>query len=258
MEMLVLVIIVWFILVTVGSIVALSHSGTHRREISELKREIFSLSNRLRAAEKAASYSKEEFTTVWVPESEPIQDVVDAEAMLAPAMVDLTEATPLGSSETSQEITQAEESISIGRADPAPTPATAPQSSHTATPTGSKTIDALLGFLRGGNIWVTLGVIFVVLGLAFTYKYVASIYHVPDALKIAAGMLVGVGLFAVGWRQRSKRHTFAMVVQGGGIGIFYLSLFASAKIYAIFPISVVFALIAVLVALAVLISVLQA
>jgi uncharacterized membrane protein len=134
-------------------------------------------------------------------------------------------------------------------------------SSYTAVlnnlPQMSQTAKAIFNFLKGGNIWVTGGVVFITLGVVFAFTYISKNYYIPDEIKLAGALLLGLVLFVFGWRQRFLRQTFALVLQGGGIGIIYLSFFASVKIYKIFPVEIIFPLIVVLIFLSVALSVLQ-
>ncbi|MCW3693453.1 DUF2339 domain-containing protein, partial [Burkholderia cenocepacia] len=39
-------------------------------------------------------------------------------------------------------------------------------------------------------------------------------------------------LLAIGWRVRARRAAYGLVLQGGGVGILYLTIFAATKLYA--------------------------
>lgn len=49
-------------------------------------------------------------------------------------------------------------------------------------------------------------------------------------------------LIALGWKLRSKNHTYAIVLQGTGLGVFFLTVFGSFRLWHLLPASVALAL----------------
>jgi len=90
---------------------------------------------------------------------------------------------------------------------------------------------AIINFIRGGNIWVTGGVIMLLLGFAF----LAQLGIFPIELRIAGAALAGMAMVGGGLYLRLKRSMYALILQGGGIGVLYLSAFASARITTLLP-----------------------
>ncbi len=136
-------------------------------------------------------------------------------------------------------------------------PLQAPSPVSGGMPHHSPTIKAVTNFIKGGNIWVTGGIVLLVLGLVFAFSYISMRYQIPGEVKVSGGLLLGFALFVFGWRQRTARHSFGLILQGGSIGIIFLSLFASVKIYDVFPVEIVFPLTALLILLSGVLSVLQ-
>jgi uncharacterized membrane protein len=58
---------------------------------------------------------------------------------------------------------------------------------------------------------------------------------VPIELRYAAVALVGAGLLAPGWFLRNKRRSYALILQGAGIGVFYLTTLAAMKLSGLLP-----------------------
>ncbi|HAO20787.1 MAG TPA: DUF2339 domain-containing protein, partial [Desulfobacteraceae bacterium] len=71
---------------------------------------------------------------------------------------------------------------------------------------------------------------------------------------VAAG---GIAMLLVGWRLRESRRGYALILQGGAVGILYLDLFAAAKLYHLIPMGLAFTLMTALVALSGVLAILQ-
>lgn len=99
----------------------------------------------------------------------------------------------------------------------------------------------IANLIFGGNMLVKLGVLILFLGLAFLLRYTAERVTVPIELRYAAVALVGAGLLVLGWLLRHKRAGYALILQGAGIGIFYLTTLAAMKLSGLLPASVGFA-----------------
>src|SRR6185312_1977084 len=59
------------------------------------------------------------------------------------------------------------------------------------------------------------------------------------------------------WRQRKLRPAFGLSLQGGGLGVMLMTVFAAYKMYSLLPPTMAFALVVVLVAGSALLAVLQ-
>ncbi|MEJ2132013.1 MAG: DUF2339 domain-containing protein, partial [Gammaproteobacteria bacterium] len=102
-----------------------------------------------------------------------------------------------------------------------------------------------------------VGIVVLLFGVAFLWRYAAEHGCLPIELRLAGAALGGLALLGIGWRLRSVRHGYAMILQGGGIGIVYLTVFAAVSMYALVPAMPGQVLMVVLVALAAALAVLQ-
>ena len=112
-------------------------------------------------------------------------------------------------------------------------------------------------FLFGGNLMVRVGVVVLLFGFAFLVKYAAARNLVPLEVRLAAAFAAGIGLLLLGWRLRRKRFGYAVSLQGGGIGVMYLTLFAAARLFQMVPLPLTFAVMVGLVAFSGVLAVLQ-
>ncbi len=118
-------------------------------------------------------------------------------------------------------------------------------------------ITATLGWFTGGNTIVRVGIVVLFFGVAFLLKFAYDHSNVPPELRIGGAMLAGMALAALGWRLRSRRAGFAVALQGGGIGIMYLAVFAALRLYALLPAGFAFGLLAMIAASAAILALRQ-
>jgi uncharacterized membrane protein len=114
-------------------------------------------------------------------------------------------------------------------------------------------------WLTTGNIPVKVGVIISFFGVAFLLKYAVdrNLFVVPIELRLL-GVAAGAGvLLGIGWRLRRRNAVYALSLQGGGIGVLYLTIFAAFRLYALLPATAAFGLLVVLTAAAGTLAVLQ-
>jgi uncharacterized membrane protein len=120
-------------------------------------------------------------------------------------------------------------------ATPPPPPATAPQPSS-ATPLES----------RMGMVWVNrTGVITLVLGVAFFFRYAADNGWIGERGRVILGIVAG--LLTLASAERFRRHgqrIFSQGICGAGIAILYVSFYAAYGYYNLVPHGLAFALMA--------------
>ena len=112
-------------------------------------------------------------------------------------------------------------------------------------------------WIAGGNTLARVGIIVVFFGVGFLLKYASEHYVFAPGLRIAVVGLAGLVLLALGLRLRNARKAYAMILQGGGVGVLYLAVFAALKLYALVPPLTAFALLFVIAVASVFLAVRQ-
>jgi uncharacterized membrane protein len=115
-------------------------------------------------------------------------------------------------------------------------------------------------WLFGGNTVVRMGVLVLFVGLAFLAKYAIDNALLPPELRLAAIGAAGVALFAGGFRLRGKspdKLAYALTLQGAGVAVLYLTVFAAFRLYQFLPAGAAFAALGLICAFAAVIAVLQ-
>ena len=112
-------------------------------------------------------------------------------------------------------------------------------------PREPNSVDRLVGAARdwlfGGNTVVRIGLVILFVGLSFLVRYYAASGLLPIELRLAAVALAGVALLGFGFRTRLTRPGFGLALQGAGVGVVYLTLFAAVKLVPGFPVAAAFA-----------------
>jgi uncharacterized membrane protein len=118
-------------------------------------------------------------------------------------------------------------------ADAAPQPSSPQPAGRTHAPSSLE--KTFRSFIKGGNLWVAAGVLllFAAFGLLLSYMAQRGLFTIE--MRIAAAIASGIALLVFGWKFRRKKPVYALVVQGGGIGILYLSFFAASKLTGLLP-----------------------
>jgi uncharacterized membrane protein len=112
-------------------------------------------------------------------------------------------------------------------------------------------------YFTGGNTLVRVGIIILFFGIAFLLRYAAEHSHVPIELRLSGVAAGGVVLLLLGWKLRARRPGYALALQGGAVGILYLTVFAGLRIYSVLPAGAAFALLAVVAAFSAALAILQ-
>ncbi len=122
---------------------------------------------------------------------------------------------------------------------------------------GDKLGEYIKGYFTEGNLIVRVGIIVLFFGVAFLLKYAADRNVFPIELRLAAVGLGGIVLLLIGWRLRLSRRVYALIMQGGGIGVLYLTMYAALRLYDLLPAAIVIVVMLLMVTLAAVLAVLQ-
>ena len=155
--------------------------------------------------------------------------------------------------------------ISVGSSSPASTSIDSDNRGSTSSPNlappAGNALDHLFAglhsFFTTGNVVAKVGVVVLFFGVAFLLKYAYDNSHFPPALRLAASALGGVALVGFGWRLRTRADAYGLLLQGAGIGILYLTVFAAARLYGLVPLPAAFAIMVFIVAASCVLALLQ-
>lgn len=223
--------------------------------------EIFNLRKRLSKIEKGeqVAHSQEPkavTTKVWrgseappqaaaqpIPTLEPVRQPVDSENDLSDLELDLINA----------HATQVPPKV-----DPERIPGAGTQKDNEAfAALPAQLGNHLKAFFTSGNVVTKIGVIVLFFGFAFLLKYAAQRNLIPIEFRLIGVFLVGIGLLGIGWYLRERKMMYGLLLQGCGIGVLYLTLFAAARIYQLLPHGFSFVVMVCVVVLSGILAVLQ-
>lgn len=112
-------------------------------------------------------------------------------------------------------------------------------------------------WLLGGNIMVRVGVVVLFFGVAFLLKFAADNALLPIEFRLAGVAVAGIFMLVLGWRVRDSKRIFGLAMQGGAVGVLYLTVFAALRLYSLIPPSMAFAVLAAFAAFSAALAVLQ-
>ena len=114
-------------------------------------------------------------------------------------------------------------------------------------------------WITRGNVPVKIGMIVTFIGASFLLKYAIDkeLVVFPLEFRLLAVAAAGLALIIIGWRLREKMRVYALSLQGGGIGILFLTIFAAFRLWQLLPATLTFVLLVVLTFLTGALAVLQ-
>ena len=201
------------------------------------------------AVRKEAAAVSERLWTRWQTERQMVAtDTPVAVAVPAPAVASPTEAARA-------RVIQASRLIEASSTSAPTSPAPPPEASGPSP--GERAITAVRAWLLGGNTIVRAGLLLLFVGLSFLARYAAAAGLFPIELRLVCIALFGIALLTIGFRTRVRRPDFAMALQGGGIAVLYLTVFAAARFFDLLPLAPAFALMVVICAFACALALMQ-
>ncbi len=126
----------------------------------------------------------------------------------------------------------------------APRQQTPPQErrQHSQPDPFERALGYLKAFFTEGNVVLRVGLLVLFFGVAFLLKYASERSLLPIELRLTGVVLAGLAMLVFGWRLRFERPGFALLTQGGGVGLLFLTVFAAAKLYGLVPMPLSFAI----------------
>jgi uncharacterized membrane protein len=161
----------------------------------------------------------------------------------------------------------AREPLPTGRKPPAPTPGAAETARgmrraalESIEPSPfDKLLSKAWGWFTTGNVPVKVGVVLSLFGVGFLVKEGIDRQWLvlPIEFRLMFVALFGIGLLVLGWRLRGRQRTYALSVQGGGIGVLFVTIYASYQLYDLLPPTLAFGLLVTVTTAAIALAVLQ-
>ena len=163
-----------------------------------------------------------------------------------------------------EEVTQINTAYKVTEEEPEPeimSESTSWETAHTDEPSTQNLFEKIISnirqFFTSGNVVVKVGVIILFFGVAFLLKYAAQRNAFPIELRLIAVAIGAIGMLIFGWRLRHTKAQYALVLQGGAVGVLYLTVFTAAKLYSVLPLGLTFFVMVALVVFSCLLAVLQ-
>ncbi|TCW00168.1 DUF2339 domain-containing protein [Biostraticola tofi] len=122
---------------------------------------------------------------------------------------------------------------------------------------GEQLFAGLVSWFMRGNPLAKLGIILLFFGLAYLLRESVERGILTIEMRLLGAAVISLGLLAFGWRLRLKQPIFALIVQGGAVGAFYITVFGAFKLYHQLPFTLAFGLMLVICAASVGLAVLQ-
>ncbi len=141
--------------------------------------------------------------------------------------------------------------------EPEPAPTASRPSAAAPPPPDLPLVAAIKRFFTGGNTLVQAGVVILFFGVAFLLRYLAEHSHVSIEVRLSTIAVGALVLLTLGWRLRGRRSGYALALQGGGVGILYLTVFAALRLYGLLPPALAFGILTAIAILSAALAVLQ-
>ena len=90
-------------------------------------------------------------------------------------------------------------------------------------------------FVTGGNAVARAAVVVLFVGMGLGIRYAVDIGVLSVAVRLAAAAVVGLSMVGLGWRLRRGTPGFGLTVQGGGVAVLYLTVYAAYALYGLLP-----------------------
>ncbi|MDR1888447.1 MAG: DUF2339 domain-containing protein [Zoogloeaceae bacterium] len=125
------------------------------------------------------------------------------------------------------------------------------------TPSEPGLLERAFAWLSGGNAVLRVGVALLFIGLAFLLRYASEQFSLPVEYRYIGVALTALILLFLGWRLRQKRPAYGLILQGAGVAVFYLTVFAAFRLHELLPSEIAFALLVLIMACSVVLAVTQ-
>lgn len=104
----------------------------------------------------------------------------------------------------------------------------------------------LINWFLGAHVFVRVGIVILFIGIAFLLRYASDQGWLSIEARLIGAAVAGASLVAAGWRLRPSRRVYGLTLQGGGLGIIYLTVFVAYRFYELLPAGMAFPLLVLL------------
>ncbi|WP_434778231.1 DUF2339 domain-containing protein [Neisseria sp. Ec49-e6-T10] len=101
---------------------------------------------------------------------------------------------------------------------------------------------SLLQWFVQGNPVAKIGVILLFFGIGYFMKFSIERDLIPVSIRFILAMSLCVTVFGSGWYLRKKNELYGLILEGGGIGGLYITVFASVTLYQLLSVPLAFLL----------------
>ncbi|MFY3769265.1 hypothetical protein AHYW_002755 [Providencia manganoxydans] len=88
-----------------------------------------------------------------------------------------------------------------------------------------------------GNPLAKIGILLLFFGIGYLLKFSVQNNVLSPQIRLLMSAVGCLVLLGIGWYLRHKKSLFALILQGGAIGCFYITIFAAFKLYTMLPYS---------------------
>ena len=123
----------------------------------------------------------------------------------------------------------------------------------------SRALKVARRWLTTGNVPVKVGVIISFFGVAFLLKYAVenSAIEIPIGVRYLGVAAFAAALLILGWRMRARQPAYSLSLQGGGIGVLFLTVYAAFQLHELLPPTMAFGILVLITLAAGALAVLQ-
>jgi uncharacterized membrane protein len=202
-----------------------SQANEHRRQLEQAQVALHGVEQRLALLEVSGAAAPETVESVISETTQSAETVVGQTAAETPELV--WELPP-----ELDPVAEPDRPLPVDPWKPQPV---SRESQQPAIPLGpnfiERAISAARAWLFGGNTVLRVGLVLLFLGLAFLLRYATEGMVVPIELRYAGVAAASLGLLGLGWWLRTRNHNYALMLQGAGIAVLYLTVFAAMRLH---------------------------
>lgn len=254
-EFLILLLFLLIIAIVVLPIISLVKLASMGSQLSEIQKELQKLKvTGIKTVSTTTAPVTPITTPIITPEPTPIPEpmpepapetVVTPEPVVPPTPVSIIEEEHVPVEETLIEETLVEEAL-IEEPEPAYMHANASEDvdvlvASKESPSPKSSPKEITSF-RFENLLSKIGIVTLVLGIAFFVKYAIDKDWINEVGRVAIGLLTGGALIGIAHKLRKKYDIFSALMVGGGISVLYITITLAFREYHLFGQTLAFAI----------------